>query len=168
MSHRKLVGYRFHLLQIHIYFEDFMCTWDSLKAEEAQRGRDGRYIWHKLRRQVEWLQWNNNSIDEDSLHWTSAFYGPPLSWLVCLPPFYPFLQLLHSLSVIVFIHFILIPCSSNHCVFSDWNPELVLLLLSILMKLFQPCCRHIWCTVYVHSYNTFFLCKTFPHVLALK
>ena len=58
MSHRKLVGYRFHLLQIHICLEDVMFTWSYWKAARGQRVSDGGYGWHKWQRQWEWVKWN--------------------------------------------------------------------------------------------------------------
>ena len=40
-------------------------------------------------------EWNKKiSRYKHFLHWSSALYGPLLSWLVCLYPFYPFLHLL--------------------------------------------------------------------------
>ena len=80
---------------------------------------------------------------------------PSLSWLVCFPPFYIFLQLLCSLFVIV-----LFLLSLSH--------SLPTLLSALIETLTLNCCycllecnddipvRHIWCTFYSYAYNRFF------------
>ena len=52
----------------------------------CQRGDESRDGWYKWQIQGKWVQRKNNSVDEDSLHWTSALYVPLICWLsVCLP-----------------------------------------------------------------------------------
>ena len=60
---------------------------------------------------------------------SSFIYVPLLSWLVCLPPFSIFLQLFCS-SFVIFLPVILNTCPSNPSVWSSWNINLALFLLS--------------------------------------
>ena len=68
MSHRKLFGYQFHLLKIHIYFQDAMCTWGCWRSVEGQIRDDEGDGWHKWQRKIEWLQIQNNSRYEDLIN----------------------------------------------------------------------------------------------------
>ena len=80
----------------------------------------------------------------------SLISGPSLSWLMCLPPFYIFLQLLCSLFVLVF--FLL-----------SWGQSLPTLLYDLLETLTLHCCcfllecnddspvRQLCCTVYLYA-----------------
>ena len=102
ISHRKLVGYRFHLLKIHICFEYVICLRACWKAAGCQIGCDVRDGWQKWKRQGRLLQQQQHSRYEYLLLWKSSLYWPSSSLLVCLSFFSQLLHLLHSLFVLVF------------------------------------------------------------------
>ena len=54
--HRKLVGYWFRLLQIHICFEYVICMWACWKAAGGQIGGGGGDGLQKWKIQGEWVQ----------------------------------------------------------------------------------------------------------------
>ena len=111
----------------------------------------------------------NSSRDEYFIHWTPALDYPPLSWLLCLPPFYPLLHLLQLLFVLVLL---LLYWSHNLTIFVYdllENLNFIVVIVSLNATLSALFYTSILCTGYLHAYDRIFWCKTFyPCVFTLK
>ena len=82
---------------------------------------------------------------------SSFISGPSLSWLICLPHFYIFLQLLCSLFMIVF--FLLYLSHSLLTLLSDFLKTLTLHFCYFLLRWnYDIPVRQICCTVYIYAY----------------
>ena len=85
----------------------------------------------------------------------SLISGPSLSWLMCLPPFYIFLQLLRSFFVLVL--FLLYWAHDNPTFLSDMLETLTFNYCYCLLEYNDDSpVIQLWCTVYLYAYNRSF------------